>query len=73
MKRTIKTEHAAGLANGAKHGTPLPHSSPENTAFLYAQNVEKAKTATSGSYSEPLIKAYWQGYLEGMPKSSCAC
>ena len=62
----INSEFLEGEKNGAEHGTPIPHFSEECAKILYAQNVVKAKSGSMAD--EPLIRAYWQGYLSGMDK-----
>lgn len=65
--KTIHSEFAAGESNGMKHGSPIPHFPEETCRILYAQNEEKARAGQNAE--EPLIRAYWQGYLSGMQKA----
>ena len=62
----ITKEFLAGEANGMKHGQPINGVHPDCAAILYNQNIAKAKTGSMAE--EPLIRAYWQGYLSGMDK-----
>lgn len=63
---TINSEFLAGEKSGLKHGDPISGTIPECAAYLWRGNLEKAKT---GSLSDmPLIRAYWQGYLQGYDK-----
>ncbi len=63
---TINSEFLAGEKNGMKHGEPINGVHPDSAAILYRQNLAKAKTGSMAE--EPLIRAYWQGYLSGMDK-----
>lgn len=65
---SINSEFLAGEKSGLNHGKPIAGVHEDCAVLLYRQNVEKAKT---GSLSdEPLIRAYWQGYLSGMDKNN---
>lgn len=64
-KHTIKGEYKAGFANGLLHETPITGVLDETSTRLYAENIIKANAAIKND-NEPLVKAYWQGYLDGI-------
>ena len=64
--RTEKSEERAGYRNGLMHYDPIPDVSTETAEILRLENLRKANNAVSNPNTRPLVRAYWQGYLEGM-------
>jgi hypothetical protein len=51
MRRTIKTEYNSGFASGMLY---------DCDSFLHRENLVKCRKGQTNS--DPLVKAYWQGY-----------
>jgi hypothetical protein len=62
-KLTVNKEHAKGYASGMRH---------DHTSALYNDNLRKMGEAINDKYCPPLVKAYWEGYKQGLAKQAIA-
>jgi hypothetical protein len=68
MKRTEKTEFEKGFKNGSAGYVAVYGISEAAMRAMMKDNLRKADQGIKDG--EPLIRAYWSGYLEGVKSIS---